>query len=76
MEAVYKEWVKVYGNDKGQLTFYKPVGCDKCGGTGLQGPLGLHELLIGTDKLKKLIQEHARVAEMLAAVASRTACAP
>ncbi len=66
MEAVYKGWVKHYGNDKGQLTFFKPVGCDKCGGTGFKGRCGLHELLIATDRLKKLIQEHARVAEMLA----------
>jgi type II secretory ATPase GspE/PulE/Tfp pilus assembly ATPase PilB-like protein len=66
MEAVYKEWIKLYGNDKGQLTFYKPVGCDKCGGSGFKGRCGLHELLIATDKLKKLVQEHARVADMLA----------
>ena len=66
MEGVYKDWVKHYGNDKGQLTFYKPVGCDKCGGTGMKGRCGLHELLLATDRLKKLIQEHARVAEMLA----------
>jgi type II secretory ATPase GspE/PulE/Tfp pilus assembly ATPase PilB-like protein len=66
MEAVYKDWVKLYGNDKGQLQFYKPVGCDKCGGSGFKGRCGLHELLIATDKLKKLVQEHARVAEMLA----------
>src|SRR6185436_1682436 len=65
MEAVYKDWIKQYGNDKGQLTFYKPVGCDKCGGSGFKGRCGLHELLIATDKLKKLIQEHARVADML-----------
>ncbi|TAK85459.1 MAG: GspE/PulE family protein [Betaproteobacteria bacterium] len=66
MEAVYKEWVKTYGNERGQLTFYKPVGCDKCGGSGLKGRCGLHELLIASDKIKKLIQEHARVAEILA----------
>jgi type II secretory ATPase GspE/PulE/Tfp pilus assembly ATPase PilB-like protein len=66
MEAVYKDWVKLYGNDKGQLQFYKPVGCDKCGGSGFKGRCGLHELLIATDKLKKLIQEHARVSDMLA----------
>jgi type II secretory ATPase GspE/PulE/Tfp pilus assembly ATPase PilB-like protein len=28
--------------------------------------VGLHEMLVGTDPLKKMIQEHARVAEMLA----------
>jgi len=66
MEAVYKDWIKAYGNDKGQLVFYRPVGCDKCGGSGFKGRCGLHELLIATDRLKKLIQEHARVAEMLA----------
>jgi type II secretory ATPase GspE/PulE/Tfp pilus assembly ATPase PilB-like protein len=66
MEAVYRDWVKHHGNDKGQLTLYKPVGCDKCGGSGFKGRCGLHELLIATDRLKKAIQEHARVAEMLA----------
>jgi type II secretory ATPase GspE/PulE/Tfp pilus assembly ATPase PilB-like protein len=66
MENVYREWVKTYGNDKGQLTFYKPVGCDKCGGSGYKGRCGLHELLIATDPLKKLIAEKSRVSEMLA----------
>jgi type II secretory ATPase GspE/PulE/Tfp pilus assembly ATPase PilB-like protein len=66
MEGVYREWVKTYGNEKGQLTFYKPVGCDKCGGSGFKGRCGLHELLIATDPLKKLIAEKARVSEMLA----------
>jgi type II secretory ATPase GspE/PulE/Tfp pilus assembly ATPase PilB-like protein len=66
MEAVYRDWIKAYGNDRGQLTFYKPVGCDKCGGSGFKGRCGLHELLIGSDRLKKAIQEHARVAEVLA----------
>ena len=65
MEAVYKDWVRAYGNDKGQLTFYKPVGCEKCGGGGFKGRCGLHELLIASDRIKKAIQEHARVAEML-----------
>jgi type II secretory ATPase GspE/PulE/Tfp pilus assembly ATPase PilB-like protein len=66
MENVYREWVKTYGNDKGQLTFYKPVGCDKCGGGGYKGRCGLHELLIATDPLKKLIAEKARVSELIA----------
>jgi type II secretory ATPase GspE/PulE/Tfp pilus assembly ATPase PilB-like protein len=66
MEAVYKDWVKAYGNDKGQLSFYRPVGCDKCGGSGFKGRCALHELLIASDRLKKAIQEHARVAEVLA----------
>ncbi|MEO8143267.1 MAG: GspE/PulE family protein [Betaproteobacteria bacterium] len=66
MENVYREWVKTYGNEKGQLTFYKPVGCEKCGGGGYKGRCGLHELLIATDPLKKLIAEKARVSELIA----------
>ncbi|MCC6212865.1 MAG: GspE/PulE family protein [Burkholderiales bacterium] len=66
MEGVYRDWVKAYGNDKGQLTFYKAVGCEKCNNSGYKGRCGLHELLIATDPLKKLIAEKARVAEMLA----------
>jgi type II secretory ATPase GspE/PulE/Tfp pilus assembly ATPase PilB-like protein len=65
-ENVYKDLVKSYGNEKGQFSLFKKVGCQACSGTGYKGRVGLHELLIATDALKKLIQEHARVAEMLA----------
>ena len=65
-KALYEEWVKLFANDKGQFTLYEPVGCEKCSGTGYRGRVGLHELLIGTDAVKKAIQEHARVAELLA----------
>ena len=65
-KALYAEWVKLFANDKGQFTLYEPVGCEKCSGTGYRGRVGLHELLIGTDAVKKAIQEHARVSELLA----------
>jgi type II secretory ATPase GspE/PulE/Tfp pilus assembly ATPase PilB-like protein len=65
-ERVYKDLVKTYGDDKGQLTLYKKAGCDACANSGYKGRLGLHELLVGTDAIKKHIQEHARVAETLA----------
>ncbi len=65
-KALYAEWIKLFADEKGQFTIYEPVGCDKCTGTGYRGRVGLHELLIGTDPVKKAIQEHARVAELLA----------
>ncbi|BBJ00040.1 hypothetical protein FGKAn22_17320 [Ferrigenium kumadai] len=65
-KALYAEWAKLFADDKGQFTLYEPVGCDKCTGTGYRGRVGLHELLIGSDAVKKAIQEHARVAELLA----------
>lgn len=65
-QKLYEEWVVNYGED-GRLRFYKPVGCDKCNNTGYKGRLGLHELLIADDRIKKLVQERARVAEIFAA---------
>ena len=62
-KKLYESWVKTYG-DNGKLKFYRPVGCDKCGKSGYKGRVGLHELLIADDAVKKLIQERARVAEI------------
>jgi type II secretory ATPase GspE/PulE/Tfp pilus assembly ATPase PilB-like protein len=63
-ENVYKEWVTNYGGDKKQLTLYRKKGCETCGNTGYKGRVGLHELMVGTDALKKNIQEKERVATM------------
>ena len=65
-QKLLESWKKVYGQE-GQLKFYRHVGCDKCNGTGYKGRIGLHELLIADDDIKKLIQERARVAEIFAA---------
>jgi len=65
-ERVYKDLLRNYGDDKGQFTLYRKAGCETCSNTGYKGRVGLHELLLGTDAIKKNIQEHARVAEMLA----------
>ncbi len=59
-------WRSSYGQD-GELRFYRHVGCDKCNKTGYKGRIGLHELLIASDDIKKLIQERARVAQIFAA---------
>jgi len=63
---LYESWVKEFGNDKGEIILHAAKGCDACGNTGYKGRLALHELLIGTDRIKKNIQEHARVSEMFA----------
>ncbi len=62
-KKLYEGWVKNYG-ESGRLRFYKAVGCDKCNKSGYKGRVGLHELLVGDDEMKKLIQERARVAEL------------
>ena len=66
MVRLIDSWQQQYA-DKGQIQFYRHVGCDKCNHTGYKGRVGLHELLIADDGIKKLIQERARVAELFAA---------
>src|SRR5688572_8086459 len=63
-KRVFDGFQKDYGVGKPEYKMYKPKGCDACGGTGYKGRVGLHELMVGTDPVKKLIQEHARVADL------------
>lgn len=65
-QKMVAQWQKTYG-DGGQLKLYKAVGCDKCNGSGYKGRVGLHELMVADDGVKKLIQERARVAELFSA---------
>ena len=46
------------------LQLNKPEGCDLCGNTGYRGRMGIHELLMGTDEMKKLIQNKAEMAKI------------
>jgi type II secretory ATPase GspE/PulE/Tfp pilus assembly ATPase PilB-like protein len=42
-------------------------GCEQCHRSGFKGRVPLHELLVGTDAIKQLIQSRARTADMLSA---------
>ena len=65
-KKLYESWLTAYG-EGGRLNFYRAVGCDKCNKTGYKGRIGLHELLIADDEVKKLIQERSRVADLFVA---------
>jgi type II secretory ATPase GspE/PulE/Tfp pilus assembly ATPase PilB-like protein len=49
----------------GSFVLYRGKGCASCNKTGYRGRLGIHELFVATDEMKRLIQTKARVAEML-----------
>ncbi|WP_028453436.1 GspE/PulE family protein [Chitinilyticum aquatile] len=66
MQTVLADWRRHFGRD-GKITLYRPKGCAECGNTGYKGRVGLHELLVGSDRVKQLVQERARVAQILAA---------
>ncbi|RUA03262.1 MAG: pilus assembly protein, partial [Deltaproteobacteria bacterium] len=70
----YDELVRIYGAEdfeknvniaySDDLTLYKAAGCDQCNNTGYRGRMAIHELLMGTDEIKRLIQTGARVEEL------------
>jgi type II secretory ATPase GspE/PulE/Tfp pilus assembly ATPase PilB-like protein/GAF domain-containing protein len=71
--AEFEEIVESYGREPFEklniaytddFMMYRPKGCDVCDKTGYKGRMGIHELVIGTDTKKRLIQKHATVEEM------------
>jgi type II secretory ATPase GspE/PulE/Tfp pilus assembly ATPase PilB-like protein len=47
------------------LTLYRGRGCEICNHSGFKGRVALHELLVGSEEIKNLIQAKARTAEIL-----------
>jgi type II secretory ATPase GspE/PulE/Tfp pilus assembly ATPase PilB-like protein len=47
------------------VTLFRGKGCEVCKSTGYKGRTGLHELLIGSDTIKRMIQKRATAEELL-----------
>ena len=47
-----------------RFTLYRPKGCEACDKTGYKGRMGIHELVIATDGIKRLIQKRETVEVM------------
>ncbi len=69
-QTEYDELVREYGSEElfseivnipytDDLELKRAKGCDQCNNTGYTGRMGLHELLMGTDTMKKLIQTNS-----------------
>lgn len=70
----YDELLEAYGSRyweslnleyKEQLTLSQGRGCEACRRTGFKGRVPLHELLVGSEEIKSLIQSKARTVDML-----------
>ena len=70
----FEEVVQAYGREEwealgikhdGNFTLYRGRGCDKCVQTGYKGRAAIHELLVTSAEIKRLIQTRARAAEIL-----------
>ena len=59
-------WTKRNARD-GRLQMHHSPGCDKCDQTGFKGRAGVHELMVVSRDLRRLIQNGARAEELQAA---------
>ena len=62
-EALQAEWQTAYG-ENGRLVRYHSPGCAQCEQTGFKGRAGLHELLVVSKSVRRLIQTGARAEEI------------
>ncbi len=69
----FEEIIEAYGYDywpgtgitySPELVLYRPKGCPHCNNSGYKGRMGVHELLVGTDEMKRAIQQKAGIEEM------------
>jgi type II secretory ATPase GspE/PulE/Tfp pilus assembly ATPase PilB-like protein len=69
----FEEIIEAYGYDywpgtgitySSELMLYRPKGCPQCNNSGYKGRMGVHELLVGSDEMKKAIQHKATIEEL------------
>ncbi len=69
----FEELVREYGDEDFEKTGIEytddlqingPDSCSNCNKTGYAGRMGIHELLLGTDDMKRLIIQNARMEEL------------
>ncbi|MEK7268459.1 MAG: GspE/PulE family protein [Nitrospirota bacterium] len=60
-----EHWQKMGSKYDNNFKLHRGKGCDACTKTGFKGRIALHELLLGTDRMKRLIQSKTKTEDML-----------
>jgi type II secretory ATPase GspE/PulE/Tfp pilus assembly ATPase PilB-like protein len=60
-----RDWPTLDIEYRAAWSLYRGRGCEVCNRTGFKGRIPLHELLKGSEEMKRLIQSKARTADML-----------
>src|SRR6185503_21236581 len=60
-----EQWDKLAIPQDNTFRLSRGKGCETCNRSGFKGRVALHELLLGTDSMKRMVQQKARTEEML-----------
>jgi type II secretory ATPase GspE/PulE/Tfp pilus assembly ATPase PilB-like protein len=61
-----EQWQKLGIPYSPAVRLHRAKGCSKCGNTGYKGRMGIHELLVASDEVKRLVQKRRPVEELRA----------
>ena len=62
-DEVLAGWTRRHARD-GRLMFHESQGCEQCDHSGLKGRAGIHELMVISRELRRLIQNGSRAEEL------------
>lgn len=68
--ALRRRWQAEHGDAEGRIRLRRRRGCDHCGGTGYHGRMGIHELMLADDEVRRLIRHRGDAASLQAAARS------
>jgi len=57
-------WDKLSLRYSPEFKLFRPKGCPKCGNSGYKGRMGIHELLVATDDMKRMIQKRDPIEQL------------
>lgn len=65
--ALRARWREQHGDAQGRIRLWRRHGCDRCDGHGYHGRLGIHELMLSDDALRRRIRHRDDAATLQAA---------
>jgi type II secretory ATPase GspE/PulE/Tfp pilus assembly ATPase PilB-like protein len=69
-DALLQRWRQRHADAQGRVRVFRRQGCAQCEGTGYQGRLGLHELMLTDEAVRELVRRRAPAGELQAAALS------
>ncbi|MBH0188555.1 MAG: general secretion pathway protein GspE, partial [Nitrospira sp.] len=63
-------WDKLDIKQDNTFRLSRSKGCETCNRSGFKGRVALHELLLGSEQIKRMVQQKARTEDMLKAALS------
>ena len=62
-DTVIARWHQTFAGS-GHIPLHEANGCEKCGGTGYRGRIGVYELLVATPRIKEMIRSRGTVPQV------------